>query len=332
MLGIIIASHGEFADGILQSSRMIIGDQENLAAVKLMLGEDPELLRDKLLTAIDSFDQTKEVLFLVDLWGGTPFNQASRLIEERGEDSWAIVAGLNLPILIEAIASRLSINSAYEMASHLLKVGRAGIKVQPSHISSLGRSSELAGDPPLKRAAPIPEGPVIGDGKIKIVLARIDSRLLHGQVATGWTKAVKPDRIIVVSDAVAHDEMRKKLIEQAAPPGVYANVVPIDKMIEVSKDPRFANTRALLLFENPQDALRVIEGGLAIDRLNIGSMAYSSGKVVVSNVLSMGQEDIKTFEALKDRGLQFDVRKVPADGPANFDHILARAEAALKDG
>ena len=74
-----------------------------------------------------------------------------------------------------------------------------------------------------------PPGTVLGDGKIKIVLARVDSRLLHGQVATAWTKSVNPSRIIVVSDAVAKDDLRKKLIEQAAPPGVKANVIPVEK-------------------------------------------------------------------------------------------------------
>ena len=37
-------------------------------------------------------------------------------------------------------------------------------------------------------------------------------------------------------------------------------------MIEVSKDPRFGNTKALLLFENPEDVLRVVEGGVDIQR------------------------------------------------------------------
>ncbi|MBC8923028.1 PTS sugar transporter subunit IIB, partial [Escherichia coli] len=83
----------------------------------------------------------------------------------------------------------------------------------------------------------------VGDGKIEFVLTRVDSRLLHGQVATAWTKATHPTRIIVVSDAVAKDDLRKKLIEQAAPPGVKANVIPVQKMIEISKDPRFGNTK-----------------------------------------------------------------------------------------
>ena len=73
----------------------------------------------------------------------------------------------------------------------------------------------------------IPEGTVLGDGHIKIGLTRIDTRLLHGQVATTWTKMVNPDRIIVVSDAVSKDDLRKRMIIEAAPPGVKAHVIPI---------------------------------------------------------------------------------------------------------
>ncbi len=112
-----------------------------------------------------------------------------------------------------------------------------------------------------------------GDGKLKIVLARIDTRLLHGQVATTWTKMTKPDRIIVCSDGVAQDELRKTMIIQAAPPGVHVHVVPIKKIIEIAHDTRFGNTKAMLLFETPQDMLRAIEGGVEIKEANLGSMA-----------------------------------------------------------
>ena len=172
---------------------------------------------------------------------------------------------------------------------------------------------------------------MIGDGKIKYVLARIDTRLLHGQVATGWTKATNPNRIIVVSDTVAQDDLRKKLIEQAAPPGVRAHVVPLKKFVEVSKDPRFGETRALVLFENPQDALAVIEQGVEISELNVGSMAHSVGKVLVSTTLSMDQADVETFKKLRDLDVKFDVRKVPNDKPADlFKMISSKANEGLK--
>ena len=236
MVGIIIASHGEFANGILQSGAMIFGEQENVKAVTLMPSEGPDDVKAKMEEAIASFENQDEVLFLVDLWGGTPFNQANSLFEEH-KDSWAIVAGMNLPMVIEAYASRFSMETAHEIAAHISGTAKEGVRIRPEELEPVEVAPVAAegGQP----TGAIPEGTVLGDGHIKFVLARVDSRLLHGQVATAWTKTTGPSRIIVVSDAVAKDDLRKRLIEQAAPPGVKANVIPVDKMIEISKDPRF---------------------------------------------------------------------------------------------
>ncbi len=325
MVGIILASHGEFAEGILQSGAMIFGEQENVKAITLMPSEGPEDVKAKMKTAIASFDDQDEVLFLVDLWGGTPFNQANTLFEER-KDKWAIVSGLNLPMVIEAYASRLSMTSAQEIAAQIIETAKEGVRIRPEELEPVSTTAVAAAGPVQ---GSIPPGTVVGDGKIKLVLTRVDSRLLHGQVATAWTKAMGPNRIIIVSDEVAKDELRKKLIEQAAPPGVKANVVPISKMIEIYKDPRFGGTKALLLFENPQDVLRVMDGGVDIKEVNVGSMAHSVGKVVVSKVLSMGHEDVKAFEEMKEKGVKFDVRKVPNDSSANMQEIIKKAKNEL---
>ena len=101
MVGIILASHGEFAKGIMQSGTMIFGEQKNVEAVTLMPSEGPDDIKAKIKDAVASFDNQDEVLILVDLWGGTPFNQANVLFEEH-KDKWAIVAGMNLPMVIEA--------------------------------------------------------------------------------------------------------------------------------------------------------------------------------------------------------------------------------------
>lgn len=325
MVGIVIASHGELAPGIKQAGSMVFGDQPNVGAVSLMPSMGPDDIRAKIEECISSFDDQDQVLILVDLWGGTPFNQASAVLDGH-EDSWAIVTGLNLPMLIEAYASRMSCESAQEVAVAVLKTAREGVRIKPEELEPAEEK------PAAVAAAPqgaIPEGTVLGDGHIKYVLCRIDTRLLHGQVATTWTKTTSPDRIIVVSDAVAHDDLRKSMIEQAAPPGVKAHVVPIDKMIAVAKDPRFGATKAMLLFENPQDLLRAVEGGVDVKKVNLGSMAHSVGKVVVSNAVAMGKEDVETIEALLAKGIEFDVRKVPADSPESIDAMLKKAKAEL---
>ena len=319
MVGIILASHGEFASGILQSASMIFGEQENVAAVTLMPSEGPEDIKKKMQDAVQGFDNQDEVPFLVDLWGGTPFNQANSLFEEHKEN-WAIVAGMNLPMVIEAYASRFSMESAQEIATHILGTAKEGVKVKPEEL-----------EPEEEKGAVIEQSASAGKpGKLSYVLARIDTRLLHGQVATAWTKTTGPTRIIVVSDAVAKDELRKKLIQQAAPPGVKAHVVPIEQMIKISKDDQhFGGQKALLLFETPQDVLRAVEGGVPLETVNVGSMAHSPGKVQPNKVLAFGQDDIDTFNKLKEAGVKFDVRKVPSDSKGNMEEIIKKAQEEI---
>lgn len=322
MVGIIIASHGELATGIKQSASMIFGEQEKVETVVFMPSEGPDDLKRKLREAVEKVD-SDEILFLVDLWGGSPFNQANLLFEE-SKNSRAIVSGLSLPMLIEAYSKRFSMNKAHDIAEAILSTSKESVKILPENLEKTNVAPNKA-----TNQTSIKEGTVIGDGKIKFVLARVDTRLLHGQVATSWTKATNPDRIIVVSDSVSKDELRKKLIEQAAPPGVKAHVIPLSKLVEVSKDARFGSTKALLLFETPQEALSVIEQGVEIKELNIGSMAHSVGKTQINTALSLDQNDVDTFKKLRDLGVKFDVRKVVSD---RSDDLFKLISAKSKEG
>lgn len=333
MVGIVLASHGGFADGIAQSAQMLFGEQKDFAHVILKPSEGPDDIRGKMEKAIASFENQDEVLFLVDLWGGTPFNQANGLAEKH--DKWAIVAGMNLPMVVQALTERMmdANATARQIATKVVEPAKDGIKTKPSDLMPKTAAPAAAADKGSAEGGKksIPEGTVIGDGHIKYVLARIDSRLLHGQVATGWIPAMKPDRVIVVSDSVAKDDLRKSMIREAAPAGVKAHTVPLKKMEEIAKDPRFGNTHALLLFENPEDVLRAIKGGINLKDINVGSMSYKEGDVNANNVLSMNQEDVDTFRELEKMGVKFDVRKVPSDAPGNMDSILKKAQTLLDE-
>ncbi|CTM68715.1 putative mannose-specific phosphotransferase system (PTS), IIAB component [Streptococcus pneumoniae] len=302
-IGIIIASHGEFAAGIHQSGSMIFGEQEKVQVVTFMPNEGPDDLYAKFNNAVAAFDAEDEVLVLADLWSGSPFNQASRVMGENPERKFAIITGLNLPMLIQAYTERLMDAAAgvEKVAANIIKEAKDGIKALPEELNPVEEVASAAAAPVAQTA--IPEGTVIGDGKLKINLARLDTRLLHGQVATAWTPDSKANRIIVASD----------------------NVVPIQKLIEISKDPRFGETHALILFETPQDALRAIEGGVPIKTLNVGSMAHSTGKTLVNTVLSMDKEDVATFEKMRDLGVEFDVRKVPNDSKKDLFDLINKA-------
>ncbi len=330
MVSIILASHGGFAAGIKESGQMIFGPQEAVEACVLTPEMGPDDFRAKLLAAIDTFENKDEILFLADLWGGTPFNQISRLIEEHDGDGWVVVTGMSLPMILAAYGERFGSESAADIAKAIYPEAKSGVRIKPEDLQPADAAAPAAAAAPANvPTGAIPPGTVLGDGKIDIAFARIDTRLLHGQVATTVTKMVQPDRIIVCSDDVAHDDLRKSMIEQAAPPGVKAHVVPISKIIEVSKDVRFGDTRAMLLFETPQDLERAIDGGVEIKEVNLGSMAHSVGKVVVTNAVAMDAEDVACLERIAAKGVKFDVRKVPADNPEPFDAVIKKAKAEL---
>ena len=104
MFGIIIGTHGEFALGIVQSCEMIYGKRDNLKAVTLVPGEGPDDVYAKYQSAIKELGNPDRILFLNDLLGGTPYNQAARIVSEN--KNYGIVAGVNLPMLIAMSAAQ----------------------------------------------------------------------------------------------------------------------------------------------------------------------------------------------------------------------------------
>lgn len=144
-------------------------------------------------------------------------------------------------------------------------------------------------------------------------LARIDDRLIHGQVATVWSKFTGVNRIIVISDEVAKDELRKFLLKEAAPPGIKSNVVTVSRMLEVADHELFDSQRVMLLFTNPQDVVALVKGGVPIHSVNIGGMSFSIGKRMITNFVSVDDRDVASLLYLQQRGIEVEIRKVPAD-------------------
>jgi len=124
MLGIIVAAHGEMPRGLIETSKMIVGRAEKIAAVELLEGEGPESLRDKLKKAVESLDSGEGVMVLLDLYGGTPSNVSALLARELNIE---VVSGVNLPMLLEIIVKRASKNLK-ELRQVAIYAGREGIR------------------------------------------------------------------------------------------------------------------------------------------------------------------------------------------------------------
>ncbi len=160
---------------------------------------------------------------------------------------------------------------------------------------------------------------------MQIRLARIDDRLIHGQVATVWAKEAGAQRIIVVSKEVADDQIRKTLVKQAAPPGIKANIIDVDKAVRVYNNPKYANETVFYLFTNPSEVLELIQKGVPIQSINIGGMQYKTGKTQVTKAVSVDATDVAAFRKLAELGVELDLRVVATDAKGDFALKLKEA-------
>ncbi|QSW33924.1 PTS mannose transporter subunit IIAB [Leclercia pneumoniae] len=304
-IAIVIGTHGWAAEQLLKTAEMLLGEQENVGWIDFVPGENAETLIEKYTAQLEKLDTRSGVLFLVDTWGGSPFNAASRIVVDK--EHHEVVAGVNIPMLVETLMARDDNPSFDELVALAVETGREGVKALKAQ--PVEKPAPVAAAP--KAATPAkPMGP---NDYMVIGLARIDDRLIHGQVATRWTKETNVQRIIVVSDEVAADTVRKTLLTQVAPPGVTAHVVDVAKMIRVYNNPKYAGERVMLLFTNPTDVERLVEGGVKITSVNIGGMAFRQRKTQVNNAISVDEKDIEAFNKLNARGIELEARKVSTD-------------------
>jgi PTS system N-acetylgalactosamine-specific IIB component len=136
-------------------------------------------------------------------------------------------------------------------------------------------------------------------GEPNILLTRIDNRLIHGQVATQWNGTLGANLILVANDKVAKDKVRQGLMDMA-----------IQKTIEIihKASPK---QKIFMVVENPQDALKLAEGGVPIKKLNIGNMHMSEGKRQVATTVAIDEADVDAFKKLKEMGVQLVIQRVP---------------------
>ncbi|RZN56747.1 PTS mannose transporter subunit IIAB [Avibacterium paragallinarum] len=321
-IAIIIATHGVAAEQLLKTTEMLIGEQENVATIDFVPGENAETImakyQEKLSTTLSHCD---EVLFLVDTWGGSPFNAANRVSE--GKDSMDIVTGVNVPMLVETFMARDDGPNLQELVAITLETGRTGVRALRYAEEEAKQAAPAPQPQATQQAQPAVVTPNKG-GHLTIGLARIDDRLIHGQVATRWTKESKVSRIVVVNDDVAKDSVRSTMLKSVAPPGVTAHVVGVEKMIRVYNNPEYAGERMMLLFTNPTDVLKLLEAGVDMKSINIGGMAYKDGKKMITSAVSVDDKDIDAFKAIDAMGVELDVRKVSNDSRQYMMDLLKK--------
>jgi PTS system mannose-specific IIB component len=159
---------------------------------------------------------------------------------------------------------------------------------------------------------------------MKLVLARIDDRLVHGQVVLGWIPHVRAQAVLVVSDAAAEDEMLTTLMRMALPEGVDLKVLGVQSAISfLGKESERDERRLLLLAPSPLEILRLIEGGVHIEEVNVGGLHYTAGRVQLGKAIFLSDDDRKALLGISRSGVKLEGKALPTDSSMDIVELIS---------
>lgn len=144
-----------------------------------------------------------------------------------------------------------------------------------------------------------------------IVLTRVDGRLIHGQVATVWTRNVGAEKILVIDDETANDEMQTMLLEMATPSGVSARVSGIEKGIELLKSGWAEKQKTMVIVKEPKTVLELLKQEISLNTVNIGGMYFEEGKKQLDKALFVDHQDLNVLKEIKEKGVELYYQVAP---------------------
>ena len=134
----------------------------------------------------------------------------------------------------------------------------------------------------------------------KVVLARVDARLIHGQVMTGLSKSAGATAIFVADNAAAHDPFTKNIILQAGSrTGLKVRVLTEDGAVRYWKDRAYDDYHVILLTKSIEVMAEIIRGGVPVRELNLGGIPQKPGLTSIIKEVAINKEQLKLLQELQ---------------------------------
>lgn len=154
-----------------------------------------------------------------------------------------------------------------------------------------------------------------------IKLARIDDRLIHGQVVLGWVPVVKPDRIVVACNRVAASDWERRFYASCVPPEVRTSFFSVDEAARQIDSAPYKQEQLLVLFESAEDVWKLVNAGIGIREVNVGGLHYREGSIELLPFVFVTPEERTYLRELVKRGVTLSAQDVPSN-PARVINSL----------
>lgn len=161
----------------------------------------------------------------------------------------------------------------------------------------------------------------------KITHARVDYRLIHGQVITKWSKIASANKIVIVDDILGQDEFMADIYRMAAPSGIEVDIKTAAEAGAAYQEDTLGAGNIFLLFKDVHSARASHEAGLAFETLQLGGIPAEAGRKVVFPAVALGPSEVEDIRALHDAGVDIQVQVVPEEAGISYEDALKKYES-----
>lgn len=164
-----------------------------------------------------------------------------------------------------------------------------------------------------------------------VVLARIDDRLIHGQVTVGWSPRIRPTHIILANNDVAADPWQSRVYAASVPPGIETSVMSIASAASFLAKRDCAEGRCLLLTASAGEMAELVRLGAPLAKINLGGMHFKPGRVEMLPWAYVDRQELVALRRLLEKGIEIQAQQVPGGREVEVDAaLLGRMEEKLR--
>ncbi|MFV0556458.1 MAG: PTS sugar transporter subunit IIB [Lactovum sp.] len=157
-----------------------------------------------------------------------------------------------------------------------------------------------------------------------IIHARVDERLVHGQVAAVWTNILRADRLYIVNDNAWQDDIVKGALSLAKPAGKKMTISSIRRAIINFRNKKYENERIFVITKNIADMKTLVEAEIGLEEFNVGNLSGHDDSVQIKKSVSLSSQDIKDLKELLDKQIKITAQMVPGESDQSIQVYLEK--------
>ncbi|MEL7625462.1 MAG: PTS sugar transporter subunit IIB [Anaerolineaceae bacterium] len=160
----------------------------------------------------------------------------------------------------------------------------------------------------------------------KILVARIDDRLIHGQVVTSWIKAYPITDILIVAEDLAKNMLMQRIYESVAPAGIIVKVMDNPNALKYLKEDPKKSENLMILVKTPDVLEYLTENGVPLEKIVLGGIGSKPGRETLIRNVSANEAERESLRRLIGKGVQIVYQMVPVDKEVDISKLVKTEE------